>query len=428
MKYTVTISSFCIVLAMLMSIACSNGGSSVNNSVPRIILLQTTYNFSGVVVNNSTDHIFQIGNNGNANLSVGQISAVAAPYSVPAASDACSHQTLAPLQTCAFEVRFEPTSQGLFESRISIPSNDPNGTARIDLSGEGYGLNAWIKKTSTEQGCIATVGITVTDDMGNILDNNDLDYSTDFFFDVNAVAIPSGNILFDTYETPSPVSVVLAIDTSLSEAGVLDTDIKSAAISFISDLTDVDEAAVCSFNSSLEFEPVADSAFYDMATNRQNLIDHINTLTYGSETRLYDAIYESVNRAADGISTNRHLVVVLSDGVDSNSNRTLNEAIAYAEDNGVAVFTIYYRDPDYGEGDYGDPDILSQLADRTGGQDYDGLTGGLDSVYTRIVNTIRNMFIFELTVPGCAPGPASLDVEVDTGTLYGKDSTTITFP
>jgi VWFA-related protein len=259
------------------------------------------------------------------------------------------------------------------------------------------------------------------------LDTNDLDSSTDFFFDVNAVAVQSENVLFDMYETPSPVSVVLAIDTSSSESGVLE-DIKSAAISFINQLDDVDEAAICSFNSSIEFEPVADSAFYDLATHRQNLIDHINTLTQDTNTRFYNAIYESADRAANGITTNKHLIVVLSDGVDTASNRTLNEAITYAEDRGVAIFTIYYRDPDYEQGDYGNPNVLEQLADGTGGQDYDGMTGGLDSVYSKIVGTIRNMFVFEITVPGCTPGPASLDVLVDTGTLYGMDSSTLMFP
>ncbi|MEJ2109705.1 MAG: hypothetical protein P8Z37_07315 [Acidobacteriota bacterium] len=80
MKGTVSSRIFYAVLILLMSMACSNDGSSGSNLVPKIILTQSTHNFSGVVLNNSTDHIFQIGNNGNANLNIGRITTLAAPY------------------------------------------------------------------------------------------------------------------------------------------------------------------------------------------------------------------------------------------------------------------------------------------------------------------------------------------------------------
>jgi len=379
-------------------------------------------------VNSSVDHVFGVGNNGNANLSVGQISAPN-PYSVPVASDACSNRILGPLDTCSFEVRFLPTNQGVFASQISIPSNDPDGTAKVNVSGEGYGLNVWIKKAITNLGCTATVGVTVSEDKGNILDDNDLDPYTDFTFDVNQTLIAQNNVVFNSYETPSPFSVILAIDTSGSEKGVLDSDIKGAAISFINQLDVADEAAICSFNSSIGFEPASDFEFHDIATHRQELINYIQTLSDGSDTRLYDALYESVDRAAVGaVPTNRPLIVVLSDGVDTVSSRTIDEVISHAEDNGVAIFTIYYRDPDYGDGDYGDPNIMERISSGTGGQDYDGMTGGLDSVYYKIVGIIRNMFNFDLNIPGCSSGNASLGVKVDTGQLYGRDSKDITFP
>jgi hypothetical protein len=38
------------------------------------------------------------------------------------------------------------------------------------------------------------------------------------------------------------------------------------------------------------------------------------------------------------------------------------------------------------------------------------------------------MFIFELNIPGCSTGDATLDVSVDNGVLHGKDSTKIEFP
>ena len=415
------------IFSIIMIMGCGGGGSAVDTTRPNIILTRATYDFAGVVVNSSTDHVFGIGNNGDANLSVGRIS-VPSPYSIPGASDACSNQVLQPLETCAFEVRFLPTSQGTFDGQVSIPSNDPDGAAKIDLSGEGYGLNVWIKKATTAPGCVATVGVTVSDDGGNILDDQALDPGTDFSFKVSNNAVAPANVTYDSYETPSPFSVVLAIDTSESESAVL-SEVKSAAISFINQLDDADEAAVCSFNSSIDFEPVANSEFYDIATHRQDLIDHIETISAGTDTRLYDALYESIDRTASGATTtNKPLIVVLSDGIDTISSRTLDQVISHAEDHGVSIFTIYYRDPAYEGGDYGDPNILGRISADTGGQSFDGMTGGLDSVYYRIVGTIRNMFIFELNIPGCSQGNASLDVSVDNGNLYGKDSTNIEFP
>ncbi|MBW2637417.1 MAG: VWA domain-containing protein [Deltaproteobacteria bacterium] len=410
--------------------ACSIGGGGSSgggdNSKPNIALSESDYDFSGVVVNNSADHTFVVTNEGDADLDVGQISADDTGYSIPAGSDACSNRTLGPYDTCTFEARFEPPYQNpQFSGQVSIPSNDPTGTATIDLLGEGYGLNVWIKNAGAE-GCVVDVGITVTDDEGNILDDGDLDPNNDFSLYVNGIAAAPGDVTFDAYETPSPVSVVLAIDCSTSEGGVIE-QIRTGAQNFIDQLNDADEAAICKFTSATEFYPDPE-IFYDILNHKADLINYINGLSAASGTHLYDAVYESIDRAADGIITNKHLVVVLSDGVDTGSDKTLNQVITHAEEEGVAIFTIYYRDPNFEGGDYGDPNTLRQSADGTGGQDYDGMTGDLDTVYYKIVSTIRNKFIFELTIPDCTPGTASLDVVVDTGVLHGKDSITITFP
>ena len=438
MRTSIFFESFCITFAVLMFMACGgggggDGGSSSPPPSPNISLSESSYNFSGVVNNKTADHTFEITNTGNANLAVGQITVLAAPYSIPVASDGCSNRTLGPSGTCTFRARFSPTVQGVFADKVSIPSNDPDGTATIGLSGEGSGLNVWIKNASAVvAGCVVTVGVTVTDDAGKILDNVDLDPNSDFSFEVDGIAVAPEDVTFDNYETPSPVSVVLAIDCSGSEAGVL-PEIKNAATSFINQLNDADEAAICKFDSSIEFNPEPDATFHDLATQRQALIDYIATFTAGSSTRLYDAMYESIARADQGIITNKHLVVVLSDGVDAVSqDHALNDVINYSGQEGVPVFTIYYRDPNYSSGDYGDPDTLKQLADGTDGQDYDGLTGDLTDVYYKIASSIRNKFIFELTLPpGCASGD-TVSLNVVAGgphpAPFGEDSTTVTFP
>ena len=154
---------------------------------------------------------------------------------------------------------------------------------------------------------------------------------------------------------------------------------------------------------------------------------YINTyFAFGSGTYLYDAVYDSITRAAMG-SKGKKVVVVLSDGVDSGSpNHTLNQVITHATDNEVPVFTIYYRDPDFRTG-YGDPNTLETLADDTGGQHFVGDTpDDLAGIYEQIASTIGNKYEFELEVPGCSAGTASLEVYVEDGGFYGEDSASVT--
>lgn len=430
MRDSIFFKSFCITFAVLMFMACGGGGGGGggggDNSSPNIALSESNYDFSGVVNNNSADHTFEITNAGNANLSIGQISGLAAPYSVPAPSDACSNKTLGPSDSCTFRARFEPTVEGVFADQISIPSNDPSGTATIGLLGEGYGLNVWIKNATADQAtCDVTIDVTVTQSDAACT-------PVETLVKDNFTILVDGNPAIITnnapYIAPSAVSVVLAIDWSGSEEDVID-EIRTAAKDFIGQLNDSDEIKVCKFNNVTDYDP---ATFYDVST--QSAADAPVKLyidgdfAFGSQTYLYDAMYESITKAALGTKP-KQVVVVMSDGVDTGSpNHTLTEVIDYSVQQNIPVFTIYYRDPTYGGGDYGDPDILRQAADGSDGQDYDGMTGGLSEVYGKIANVISNKYVIEINVAPCVLGNTiSLDVAAEDAGSHGEDSTTVTF-
>lgn len=77
-----------------------------------------------------------IENLGDASLSLGNLSGLAAPFSI--ATDACSANELAPAGSCAVTVSFTPASVGVFGDSLDIPSNDPDEPmVSISFSGTG---------------------------------------------------------------------------------------------------------------------------------------------------------------------------------------------------------------------------------------------------------------------------------------------------
>ncbi len=95
--------------------------------------------FGSVTQNLSATRTVTVTNDGNANLTLGQVAManpLAAPFSV--GTDNCSNQILAPAGTCSFQVLFEPTATGPFNDVLDVPSDDPDlPTVNISVTGAG---------------------------------------------------------------------------------------------------------------------------------------------------------------------------------------------------------------------------------------------------------------------------------------------------
>jgi len=249
MRASMYFKSLCITFGLLMFMACGGGGGgggSSSKSTPNIALSEKSYDFSGIVVNNTADHRFEIRNTGKANLTIGQIKGLTPPYSI---YDGCSNETLRASGSCTVRARFAPKDQGVFADQILIPSNDPDEkTAKINLLGTGYGLNVWIKNAAGAAGCIINLDVTVTESDGTLVGGL---VQGDFDILVNGTPPTINNF---TPSAASPVSLVLAIDWSKSEEGVIG-EIRTAANNFIDELGVNDEAAICKFNNIIQFSP-----------------------------------------------------------------------------------------------------------------------------------------------------------------------------
>ncbi|WP_177421173.1 choice-of-anchor D domain-containing protein, partial [endosymbiont of Lamellibrachia barhami] len=95
--------------------------------------------FGNVTQATTSDETVTITNDGNADLTIGNIGALdvlVAPFSI--LNDTCSTQILAPAASCALTVRFEPTAIGAFVDSFDIPSDDADeATVTINLAGTG---------------------------------------------------------------------------------------------------------------------------------------------------------------------------------------------------------------------------------------------------------------------------------------------------
>lgn len=418
------------LFSLLLITACSGGGGGVSQS-PNISIAQSTIDFGGVVLNNNADSTIEIKNTGNADLAIGSISGPNAPFTVT--NDTCSDKTLGPAQTCSLNVHFAPISQGNFTGSFSIASNDPDlGSASFNLTGEGYGLNTWINnvQTGTCPGPEINMEVNVSDP-NDALDLSSLNLAN-FTLTENGIPINQQNITF-TNLLPSTVSVVVTLDWTASVVNVLPY-IGTAAKSFVDQLRVTDEAAICKFNNLLYFYPMSSPYFITgEASGKTELKTFIDSsIAIQGGTRLYDAVFQSIDRAAQG-SMNKRVVIVLSDGVESSGTnpsivKTLDQVIANAKQKGIPVFTIYYVDPNYSGGTYGNPQLLQRLAQETGGQYYNSVNADLTAIFQHISRIISGKYTLKYASSSSCTGTLSLGVQVDYNGLYGKDSKSVTFP
>ena len=155
------------------------------------------------------------------------------------------------------------------------------------------------------------------------------------------------------------------------------------------------------------------------AAGKTALNNYINAPYTGDGTNLYDAVIQSINRAAEPGFTPKRAVIVLSDGVDNFSTNTLEQVIAYANLKEIPVFTVYFVDVSYQGGNYGKPEIMQRLANETGGQYYNVITSDIASIFQQISNILSNKYTLTYTPSTCS---GTISVEADSGGLHGEAS------
>ena len=161
---------------------------------------------------------------------------------------------------------------------------------------------------------------------------------------------------YEAGEDAQPLTVVLLIDTSGSVKDKLEFERLAASEFFRQTLRlNKDLAAIVQFDSEVNL--VQDFTF-DMARLEKSL----NGIRPGGATILYDAVYIASDELLSK-QFGRRVMVVLSDGKDTMSMTTRQEAIRKAQEEDVLIFGIGIRSPGFGA-DFG---ALKDFARSTGG-------------------------------------------------------------
>jgi len=188
-------------------------------------------------------------------------------------------------------------------------------------------------------------------------------------------------------ESALPLSIALAIDTSLSTRHDLPLEQASAKRFAHEIMRPVDGLAVYSFS---EFVHEAAMGYTSDLKRIDESIDHIRV---GAATALYDAIYLA-SRALDH-RKGRKVIVLITDGGDTISKVDYKEAVRAAEEAEAIVYSIIVVPIENSAGrETGGEHALIQLSEDTGGKFYYATSiTQLDEAFHKISDELRTQYL-----------------------------------
>jgi Ca-activated chloride channel family protein len=188
-------------------------------------------------------------------------------------------------------------------------------------------------------------------------------------------------------ESALPLSIALAIDTSLSTRHDLPLEQASAKRFAHEILRPVDALSVYAFS---EYVKEATRGYTADLKRIDESIDHIRV---GAATALYDAIYLA-SRALDP-RKGRKVLVLITDGGDTVSKVDYKEAVRAAEEAEALVYSIIVVPIESSAGrEIGGEHALIQLSEDTGGKYYYATSiAQLDEAFRKISDELRTQYL-----------------------------------
>tara|TARA_B100000949_G_scaffold216275_1_gene213037 strand:- start:71 stop:961 length:891 start_codon:yes stop_codon:yes gene_type:complete len=191
------------------------------------------------------------------------------------------------------------------------------------------------------------------------------------------------------HETNLPLFIALIIDTSSSVRLKLDFE-KQAATNFIYSLMrPVDRALLAEFDTGVSLR-------HDVTSRPGAIANEIKRLKAGGGTALIDALYV-VSREKMTSSSRRNTAVILSDGRDLNSKKTVEEALRMVHQSGVVVYSI--GTTRFGANGYiRGEEMLRTLSESTGGRVFLPYSAGkLSQAFELIDEELRSRYSLTYT-------------------------------
>jgi len=186
------------------------------------------------------------------------------------------------------------------------------------------------------------------------------------------------------------VSMGLIIDNSGSMRDKI-AQVKTAAMTFVKVSNPQDETFIVNFNDDFYLDTVS-----DFTSNLDELKDGLDRIDARGSTALYDAVIGSLDHLKKG-RRDKKVLLLISDGVDNASRRTLTDAVREAQKSDAVIYAI---------GIFSDDDLKqnrSQMRKARGALiDLTTATGGLaffpetanetEALCTQIAHDIRNQY------------------------------------
>jgi Ca-activated chloride channel family protein len=180
-------------------------------------------------------------------------------------------------------------------------------------------------------------------------------------------------------EAKKPVDLVVLMDTSGSMEGEKIASARSSLIQFVDLMDDRDRLEVILFSD----EMITLTNLSPLGEKREEVRNRISGVIEGGDTKLYSAVelaYKEVE--AKGNPDHIRAIVALTDGKDTASTVTLSELldrIGAQSESGDAtkIFTIAF-------GRAADREVMEQIAEITGGRQYDSDPETINEIYAEI--------------------------------------------
>jgi len=187
-------------------------------------------------------------------------------------------------------------------------------------------------------------------------------------------------------ESELPLSIVLAIDVSLSTKKDLPLELESARKFVHSILRPQDALSLFEFSEHVD-------QLTGFTSNLQKIDNGISRVRNGSATALYDAVY--LGSQALSKRQGRKVLVVITDGGDTLSQTNYQEALRAAQESEALVYSLIITPIEADAGrDLGGEHALIQMSRDTGGKHYyaAGLAQ-LDRAFQQISDELRTQYL-----------------------------------
>jgi len=188
-------------------------------------------------------------------------------------------------------------------------------------------------------------------------------------------------------ESALPISIALAIDTSLSTRHDLPLEQASAKRFAHAILRPIDAMSVYSFSE------VVREATQGYTADLRRIDQGIDHVRLGASTAVYDAVYVA-SRALDQ-RKGRKVLVLITDGEDVDSKVEYKEALRAAQEAEALIYSIIIVPIENSAGrEIGGEHALIQLSDDTGGKYYYATsTAQLDEAFRKISDELRTQYL-----------------------------------